>query len=80
MAKAIVTIGYKDYVMDVEDAVTILGLLEKAERYETQYQKNSSNYTHHVYEQELTDNVKDLKIITDKAYRFAKLAGRPEKS
>jgi hypothetical protein len=43
--KAIIKLGYKDYVLNVEDAVKIMELLENAERYETQYHRAEESET-----------------------------------
>ena len=76
--KAIVQIGYREYVMEAEKALTLLGLLEGAERYEEKYRGNGQPTTYHVYNDEDTERYKTLKLIDDKAYKLAKLAGKPE--
>ena len=76
--KAIVQIGYREYVMEAEKALTLLGLLEGAERYEEKYRGNGQSTTYHVYNDEDTERYKTLKLIDDKAYKLAKLAGKPE--
>ena len=78
----IVTLGYAEYVMPTKDAVTILELLAKAEKYEERYigkdDKNNttgtSYHTYHVYENESTFGGK---VMSDDKYRLAKLAGKP---
>lgn len=78
--KAIVKLGYKDYVLNVEDAVKIMELLENAERYETQYHRAEESETgesynsHHIYD-EIEDD-RALQLLSDKTYRIAKLAGK----
>ena len=79
--KAIVKLGYKDYVLNVEDAVKIMELLENAERYETQYHRGAeesetgeSYNSHHIYD-EIEDD-RALQLMSDKTYRIAKLAGK----
>jgi hypothetical protein len=39
MNKAIVQIGYNNYVLDTEKALKLLSLLEEAERYEHKWRK-----------------------------------------
>lgn len=74
MAKAIITLGYIDYVLDLKEVVTVAEILGRAEQYESKY--NSGDTTHHIYE----TNRKELaviKLISEDFYRLAKLAGRP---
>lgn len=77
MAKAIVRIGYKDYVMDAADALKLVEVLSNTERYESKYHPNTKNYSYHVYQDD-TENVSEIKIITDNHYRVAKAAGKSE--
>ena len=77
MAKAIIRIGYKDYIMNTQDALHILDLINKAERYETTYTPNTRNKTYHVYDTPMEDKTDNLEIVHDDLYRMAKLAGRP---
>ena len=81
----ILTIGYQDYALPTKDAVTVMEILSKAERYEDRYvskdDKNNTTgegyHTFHVYENETTFSAK---VISDEKYRMAKLAGKPERS
>jgi hypothetical protein len=81
----IVTIGYQDYALPTKDAITLLELLSKAERYEDRYVSKDANgnttgeayHTYHVYE---NDTVFNAKVIPNEKYRMAKLAGKPERS
>jgi len=79
MLKAIVKINYKEYIMDTKDALHILDLLSKAERYETKYDHENKTKTYHVYDVLAEDETEHLEVIHDNLYRMAKLAGRPEK-
>jgi hypothetical protein len=84
MTKAIITIGYEDYVMDVEDAVHISKILMQAEQYKHKWAKDEDGgTTHYIWPPEMEES-KDLskmsrsiKIIPDTLYRMAKLAGKP---
>lgn len=78
MTKAILSVGYSEYVLDVQDAIAIAEILGKAERYESAYHSGSSSRTHHIYESEASD-LGSLKLIPDGFYRMAKMAGKPEK-
>jgi hypothetical protein len=81
-----IEIGYKTLVMNKEDAMMMIGVLERAEIYNKKYWSDEdkkargmdSNYTHHVYP---NDTQYSMHILTDDIYRMAKLAGKPpEKS
>jgi len=80
MAKAILRLNYKEYVMTPEDALHILDLISKAERYETTYASDSGTKTYHVYDIPLGEKTEHLEIVADDLYRMAKLAGRPIKT
>ena len=71
----IVTLGYTTYVMPTKDAVHLMEILEKAERYQKMYHDKES--THHVWTDEDTNHTATL--ISDDLYRMAKLAGKPER-
>jgi len=80
MAKAILKLNYREYVMPTEDALHILDLISKAERYETTYARDSRTKTYHVYDIPLEEKTENLEIVADDLYRMAKLAGRPTKT
>lgn len=77
MRKAIVAIGYANYVLDVDKAVQLIELLDEAELYEDEWGKEKT--THYIYEQDPRDLVRSLKIMPASFYRVAKMAGKPEK-
>jgi hypothetical protein len=79
MAKAILSVGYNEYVFELEEAITIVNILAKAERFESKYHTTTSGRTQHIYENE-EHEFGQLKLITDGFYRMAKLAGKPDKS
>lgn len=74
--KAIVKVGYKDYVMDAEKAIAFLKLLDDAEVYENKW--NQTTTAHYIYAQDNNDHVRELRILPDALYRMAKLAGKPQ--
>ena len=78
MPKAIVSLGYKNIIVEAEQALMLIDVFSKAEFYERVYRGSGKPDTHHVY-----DNIEEvgmeIKIIPDALYRMAKLAGRPEK-
>ena len=81
MAKVIVEIGYRKYVVDAKQAVAVAEMLSKAEVYESKYTKDGegkSVTTHHVFE---VDDAPSwyMHMMPDSLYRMAKLAGKPEK-
>ncbi len=78
MAKAIVSINYVDYVLDLKDAVAITELLSNAEVYEEKYRTGMDN-THHVYPNSNAKGaITSLKIVSTEFYNMCKLAGKPE--
>lgn len=70
----VVSLGYGDVVLPTKDAVTLLEILEKAERYRMKYHSGNPN-TYHIWPQ---DTQYTAQLITDDVYRMAKLAGKPE--
>lgn len=78
MSKAILSIGYNNYVMDLKDAVAMAEMLSKAELYESKYNRESSDSTYHIFPNEKNETG-TIKLISDDFYRMAKLAGKPPK-
>jgi Tfp pilus assembly protein PilE len=77
MKKAIVQIGYTNYVLDTPKAIALFALLDEAEIYEKKYHSSSSTYTHHIYKREMDDDTQTLKLINKSFYDMAKLADKP---
>lgn len=75
MPKAVINIGYKDYVVELEEAFSIARAICGGERYESKY--NGGNSTIHAYQDSDRDGL-NIRIITDETYRLAKLAGKPK--
>lgn len=73
MTKAVIDIGYNKYVLDLRDAVNVLEVLGKAEKYETKWSKEGTS--HYIYPQ--SDSLGTLTLLSDDLYRMAKLAGKP---
>ena len=82
MAKAIVSIGYRECIMDFKDACAVAEILSTAELYKTKYNKDDGGNTHetlHAYPQDNSDMAHlSVKLIPDELYRMAKLAGKPK--
>lgn len=76
--KAIVQVGYTKYVMNTQQALTLLELLADAEIYESKYRRDADN-THHIYPQDTNQAINEFKVIPTAFYQMAKLAGKPEK-
>ena len=70
----VVTLGYSHYVMQTADAVRVLEILEKAERYQHKYRTKDAS-THHVWP---NDTTFEARMIGNDLYRMARLAGKPE--
>jgi len=81
MSKAIIKIGYSEYVMDVSDAVTVMEIMGKAENYKCKhdYSVTPTTVAYFIWEQETNnrDSV-SISLLPDVVYRVAKLAGKPE--
>jgi hypothetical protein len=80
----IVNLGYAEYVMPTKDAVTILELLAKAQRYEERYvskddKNNTTGESYHTYHVYANDNTFGGKVLSDDKYRLASLAGKPDR-
>ena len=72
----VVSLSYGELVMPTEDAVQLLKILERAERYQDKYRaEDEGGTTRHVFP---NDNTYHAKMISDDLYRMAKLAGKPE--
>jgi len=80
MTKAIVRIGYDQYVMDAEDALTIHEILAKAECFKREYRsRDEGGPLYYIWEQDLDNEARGFEIMPDNLYRMAKLAGKPPK-
>lgn len=82
--KAVVSgLGYRDLVMNLEDAVALIKGMEGAERFTTKYHRaveggRDSYTTKHVWS-EIDDLSRiTLRLMSDDEYRAAKLLGNPE--
>ena len=79
MPKAIVTIGYDDFIVDAQDALKLHEIIAKAERYKQRYRsRDEGGPLHYVWPQDDEDSTKNIRIISDDLYRVAKLAGKYE--
>lgn len=76
MDKAIVRVGYTEYIMPTKDALEVARIMNSAERYETKgYGEDKCYYV-------WSDNrpaIAGFEFITEDIYRMAKLAGQPTK-
>jgi hypothetical protein len=78
--KAVIQLGYRDYVMEAKDALAILEIVATAERYETKWRKEEDGGTsYHVWTATPARDGNALRLISDDQYRIAKLAGEPPK-
>lgn len=71
--------SYISIVMSVKDAIAMAEIMQRAEKYEKKYRRETggeTSYTYHVWPN--SDEV-GMKLISDDIYRMAKLAGKPEK-
>lgn len=78
MRKATISIGYKEYVLEVDKALQVLEILSEAEVYENKWNGKDVPSTHHIYEQDPGEGTFSvLKIMPAALYKLAKLAGKP---
>ena len=81
MTKAIIKIGWDEYVMEVDDAVALAKLLMGGERYKQNYvgaNGGNSSHTYHIWQDDSKPSVTcEIRIISDALYNMAKLAGEP---
>lgn len=71
--RMVITLGYEDYVMPMNDAMILLGIMSRAERYTTRMVEGKYCTYVHPHEKEYP-----CKMITESLYRMAKLAGNPD--
>lgn len=71
----IVSMPYGEIVLPTEDAVTLMKIFEKAEKYRNKYNSGSTKSTHHIFP--LEDQL-SMRMITNETYQMYKLAGKPE--
>jgi hypothetical protein len=76
MTKVIMSFGYNECVLDLADAVTVMEIMTKAEKYKAKY--TSGDYTYHVWTDEGSVPSMTIKPIGENLYRTAKLAGEPK--
>ena len=74
--KAIVKIGYTQFVLDPEDALKVVGMLMNAEIFESKY-RGDQRTTYHVFEQEGQGMA--IEMMPENKYKLCKLAGKPTK-
>jgi len=79
MKKAIIQVGYTQYVMDTQKAITLLELLSEAEVYESKWDSRHATHTHYIYPQPEDNVMSELKLIPIVFYQIAKMAGNPVK-
>ncbi|CAB4155791.1 hypothetical protein UFOVP1058_64 [uncultured Caudovirales phage] len=75
MTKLIIEINYRKYVLDAKDALSIVEILGKAEKYTYEYEGK----IHRVWSEGLADTPITLSVLPDDTYRMAKAAGAPQK-
>ena len=74
---AIVGVGYRQYIMPVDEALVLAKTIATAEIYDTKYRpKEDGGTTHHVYAPE-QPNLPNVQLMSYETYRMAKLAGKP---
>jgi hypothetical protein len=81
MSKAVLRVGYNEYILDIGDAVTVMEIMAKAENYKCKhdYTAKPNTTAYYIWEQEATNRESiGISLMPDAVYRVAKLAGKPE--
>jgi hypothetical protein len=73
--KAIIQIGYTDYIMDVAGAIKLSEVLASAERYKSKGYGDTAAYF--VWSEPDKHTHQQLTLVSDDIYRMARLAGKP---
>jgi hypothetical protein len=80
MAKVVVEMGYKSFVMDTKDGVALMEVLGRAEIYEEKYHREEgetqAGYTYHVYPMDVCSGIA-MRLLSDDLYTMYKMAGKP---
>ena len=76
MGRAVISIGYKNYIVEPEFAFRIAEMVVEAEQYEEH--GYSENRTHHVWKDDFPRGVA-IQFISDDTYRMGKAAGKRDK-
>jgi hypothetical protein len=80
MTKAVIQIGYDNYILDAKDAINIMEMLDKADVWQEKYQSHADGGTlYFAYPPCDADSIRNIKIVPENLYKMAKLAGKPEK-
>ena len=74
--RVVMALGYDDYVLPAGDALTLVNILARAERYKEHYRPEGKT-TYHIWEDDHTTST-TMKVISTAHYRIAKCAGKPE--
>lgn len=81
--KFILEVTDKHYVVSTEQLQAVYDILDDCERYQKKWSRAENGgeafYTHHVYECDAEDTVRDTKTMSSAMYAVCKLAGRPER-
>ena len=81
MAKCVVAIGYKNFILDADKGVQLLDLLADAEIYEEKWHSETKGNTYHVFANDGHASGSgvnmELKVLSNSFYQMAKLAGKP---
>lgn len=79
MSRCVIALGYKNYIVNTEQAIRLAEMLSTAEMFEEKYNGSGGSNTFHVWEQEEAGKF-NMTILPDSVYRIGKLAGKPEEN
>ena len=80
----IIQLGYSaSYVMTKEDALALVGIIERSHKWEEKYvpaAESATGESHLLYYSYPPEEMPNMKIVNDSIYEMAKLAGKPSRS
>lgn len=74
MPKAVIRMGYTDYVVEMEDALAVAKIMTTAQRYQSRGYGDDSSY--HIWNEPKEEVT--IAIISDEVVRIATMAGKYE--
>jgi len=72
--KLAISLPYGEFVFDHDDAIKLMEIFERAERYETSYRSDAEGGTLHYVHKDATRGL-GIKHIPHEVYEMARLAG-----
>lgn len=74
MPKAVIHMGYNDYIVELEDALAVAKIMTNAQRYQSRGYAETTSY--HIWNEPRKEVT--ITIISDEVVRIATMAGKYE--